>query len=149
MSLTSQLKNARSPLRGWFEETLPDLPGMQADVRRACASVPAVVPAAAASCPWGDVGTAFDQRAGLALAEPDLAIAERGASAIVAAVEREHGTTAADRTAAAVTAFLDEHRRRCAAVGLTTSRPSISDERGLVRDAYVVALLEVGYRTPV
>lgn len=146
VSLTGQLKDTRSPLRVWFEQSLPALKAAQAEVRRTRPSAAPLAPTSSAGYPWGEVGTALDHRAGLALSAPDLDLAARGGVAVTAMVEFEHGVEAGARTAAAIEDFFDGHRRRCLAAGLPAGRPSVADERELARDGYVVALLETACR---
>ena len=82
MSLTSELRSARSPIRAWFEEHLPAAHDLTVEVSAASRSARADLVVPCAHGDPGTAGTAFDFRARyyFGVTPPDQTAAWRGAT---------------------------------------------------------------------
>ena len=130
MSLTSLLANRSTPLREWFETTLPDIRFMQVAYRQS-GPVTVVPPS---RCAHGTIGCAFDYRVRyyFALTDPAELVASHGA--VVARAGELYRAVASE-----LARFLERVRP----VG---SRLAADDEATLNRFCFSLALFEECYR---
>lgn len=148
MSLTSLLRDRRTPLREWFEETLPNIKPVTEQWK--ALGPPTILP----NCekpPWGPIGTAIDYRIRYFfertpptqfVAAYSLLVNDESAALgmLDGRSARGQGLDSYGQLAAA----LSDHVERCSPIGCVLDDDA---EAQLARFCYLLALYEIGFRT--